>query len=30
MNWLVMVSGGSVMAAFAVMLAGSVLKGPRA
>jgi hypothetical protein len=30
MNWLVMVSSGSVMAAFATMLAASVLRGPRA
>jgi hypothetical protein len=30
MNWLVLVSSGSVMAAFATMVASSMFKGPRA
>ncbi len=30
MNWLVMVSGGSAVAAFAMMVASNMLRGPRA
>jgi hypothetical protein len=30
MNWLVLVSGGSAAAAFAMMVAANFLKGPRA
>jgi hypothetical protein len=29
MNWLVLISGGSAGAAFAMMLAASLLRGPR-